>query len=150
VTVTRVEKDLAERTVTVVAEFDADPDRVWRLWADPRRLERWWGPPDHPATVHRHDLVPGGTVSFSFDGGEVPTVEWRVSEVEAPSRLVFEFSDPRVPVVTISVDIRERGGDGTVMLVKSAFEADADLETMLAIGFDRGLATSVTQADAAL
>jgi uncharacterized protein YndB with AHSA1/START domain len=152
VTVTRVDKDLAARTLTVAADFEADPDRVWRLWADPRRLERWWGPPDHPATVHSHDLVPGGTVSFSFAGGEVPTVEWHVREVEAPRRLVFEFADPRVPVVTISVDIREREGDagGTVMLVESTFETDADLESMLSIGFDRGLATSVGQADAAL
>jgi uncharacterized protein YndB with AHSA1/START domain len=152
VTVTRVDKDLPARTVTVVAEFEADLDRVWRLWADPRRLERWWGPPDHPATVHDHDLVPGGTVSFSFAGGEVPTVEWRVREVAPPRRLVFDFADPRVPVVTITVDIRPREGDGagTVMLVRSSFETDADLEAMLAIGFDQGLATSVAQSDAAL
>jgi uncharacterized protein YndB with AHSA1/START domain len=149
VTVVRVEKDTAARTVTVVAEFDAGADRVWGLWADPRRLERWWGPPGHPATVRRHDLVPGGTVSFTF-GGEVPEVEWRVREVEAPHRLRFEFADPRVPVVTISVDIRERDGEGTEMVVEGSFGSGAELEAMLAIGFDRGIATSVGQADAAL
>jgi uncharacterized protein YndB with AHSA1/START domain len=151
-TVTRVDRDLAERTITVVAEFDADVDRVWRLWADPRWLERWWGPPGHPATVGTHELVPGGTVSFCFDGGEVPSVEWRVREVEPPRRLVFDFVDPRVPLVTVAVEIGERGGDaaGTVMHVKSTFATDADLEAMLAIGFDQGLATSIAQADAAV
>jgi uncharacterized protein YndB with AHSA1/START domain len=149
-TVIRVEKDVAARAVTVVAEFDAGVDRVWPLWADPRRLERWWGPPGNPATVLTHDLAPGGSVSFSFAGGDVPTVEWKVREVEAPHRLVFDFADPRVPVVTIAVEINGRADGGTAMEVRSTFETDAELEAMLAIGFDQGLATSIGQTDAAL
>ena len=31
--------------MTMVAEFDAAPERLWRLWENPRQLERWWGPP---------------------------------------------------------------------------------------------------------
>ena len=30
-------------SMTMVAEFDAAPERLWNLWEDPRRLERWWG-----------------------------------------------------------------------------------------------------------
>ena len=43
----------AALTLTLEAEFDAPPERVWQLWADPRQLERWWGPPTYPATVDR-------------------------------------------------------------------------------------------------
>ena len=47
-TVTAVRKDPHRLTMTIEAEFDASPERVWQLWADPRQLERWWGPPTTP------------------------------------------------------------------------------------------------------
>ena len=42
-TVTTVRKDPEALTMTLTAEFEASPERVWQLWADPRQLERWWG-----------------------------------------------------------------------------------------------------------
>jgi hypothetical protein len=50
-TVMAVQKDPQNLTMTLTAEFDAPPMRVWQLWSDPRQLERWWGPPTYPATV---------------------------------------------------------------------------------------------------
>ncbi len=47
-----ITKDLENATLVVTSVFAASPDRVWRLWADPRQLERWWGP--GPLSVHRH------------------------------------------------------------------------------------------------
>jgi uncharacterized protein YndB with AHSA1/START domain len=41
-TVITTTKDPDALTLTVVAEFDADPARVWEVWEDPRQLERWW------------------------------------------------------------------------------------------------------------
>ena len=53
-TVTAVRKDPQTLTMTLEAEFDASPERVWQLWADPRQLERWWArrttPPPSPST----------------------------------------------------------------------------------------------------
>ena len=59
-----------QRSAWTPAEFDAPIERVWQLWADPRQLERWWGPPSHPATVERHDLTPGGDVTYFMTGPE--------------------------------------------------------------------------------
>jgi uncharacterized protein YndB with AHSA1/START domain len=67
-TVIRVDKDVDNLSLTLVAEFDAPIERVWQLWADPRRLERWWGPPAYPATVESHDLTPGGGVTYFMTG----------------------------------------------------------------------------------
>jgi uncharacterized protein YndB with AHSA1/START domain len=54
-TVTAVRKDPQALTMTIEAEFDASPERVWQLWADPRQLERWWGlrhtPPSSQSTT---------------------------------------------------------------------------------------------------
>ena len=90
-TVTAVRKDPQSRTMTLEAEFDASPERVWQLWADPRQLERWWGPPTYPATVDAHDLRPGGRVEYHMTGpeGDQPRGYWNVDEVQPPHRLVF-------------------------------------------------------------
>jgi uncharacterized protein YndB with AHSA1/START domain len=58
VTVISVVKDFERLIITLVADFDAPIERVWRLWADRRQLERWWGPPGYPAT----ELVRMGAV----------------------------------------------------------------------------------------
>jgi hypothetical protein len=52
-TVTAVRKDPQTLTLTLEAEFNASPERVWQLWADPRQLERWWGPADIPCHLHQ-------------------------------------------------------------------------------------------------
>ena len=65
-TVVDVRKDPQALTMTIDAEFDASPERVWQLWADPRQLERWWGPPTYPATFTTHDLAPGSHVEFEI------------------------------------------------------------------------------------
>ena len=67
-TVTAVHKDPDALTMTLTAEFDASPTRVWQLWADPRQLERWWGPPTYPATFTAHDLAPGSHVEYHMTG----------------------------------------------------------------------------------
>ncbi|WP_255596428.1 hypothetical protein [Cellulomonas sp. C5510] len=52
--VRQLEPDGVDRVLAAPAE------RVWRLRADPRQLERWWGPPSRPAAFTEHELVPGG------------------------------------------------------------------------------------------
>ncbi|MGB8382544.1 MAG: SRPBCC domain-containing protein, partial [Dermatophilaceae bacterium] len=66
--VTSVDKNLDNLTLTLVADFDASADRVWQLWANPRLLESWWGPPTYPATVVAHDLTAGGNVTYFMTG----------------------------------------------------------------------------------
>gem|GEM_PF-1502601 len=90
-TVTAVRKDPQRLTMTIEAEFDASPERVWQLWADPRQLERWWGPPTYPATFTAHDLAPGSHVEFHMTGptGDKPRGYWDILESDPPRRLVF-------------------------------------------------------------
>src|SRR5437764_4885789 len=90
-TVTAVRKDPQTLTMTLEAEFDARPERVWQLWADPRQLERWWGPPTYPATVDKHDLTAGGEVTYCMTGpdGETSRGWWRVTSVAPPRSLDF-------------------------------------------------------------
>ena len=108
--------------MTLTAEFDASPERVWQLWADPRQLERWWGPPTYPATFTEHDLTPGGRVEYHMTGpnGDQPRGYWEILEVDPPHRLVFRDGfanedgtpNPDFPMTTARVTHRGRSADG--------------------------------------
>src|SRR5687768_5349061 len=116
-TVTAVRKDPEALTMTLDAEFDASPERVWQLWADPRKLERWWGPPTYSATFTKHDLAPGSRVEYQMTGpaGVQTHGYWDVLEVEPPRRILFRDGfahadgtpNPDLPITTIRVGIEE-------------------------------------------
>ena len=159
-TVTAVRKDPAQRTLTLEADFEATPERVWQLWADPRQLERWWGPPTYPATVTSHDLRVGGKVEYHMTGpeGDQPKGYWIIDEVEPPHRLVFhdgfanEDGTPneQMPSNEARVSIQEIGDGRTRMLIESIFPTTEALEQMLAMGMEEGLRQAVGQIDAIL
>jgi uncharacterized protein YndB with AHSA1/START domain len=159
-TVTAVHKDPETLSLTLDAEFEASPERVWQLWADPRELERWWGPPTYPATVTAHDLRAGGRVEYHMTGpgGDQPRGYWEVVEVEAPHRLVFRDGfanddgtpNSDLPVTEARVTIEPIGGGRTRMPIRSVFPSLDALERLLAMGMEEGLRQAVGQIDAIL
>ena len=76
--ITSLDTDLDELTLTLVADFDASIERVWELWADPRKLERWRGPPTHPATFDKHDLSGRRRSCLLHDGTRGREAPWLV------------------------------------------------------------------------
>ena len=160
-TVTAVHKDPAALSMTLTAEFDATPERVWQLWADPRQLERWWGPPAYPATFTRHDLAPGSHVEYymTTPEGQTPRGYWDIVEAEPPRYLNIrdgfanedgtnndEMPGPGVMNVTIAPV-----GDGrTRMTIESIFPDAATMEQLLAMGQEEGMKEAVGQIDAIL
>jgi len=158
--VTDVRKDPAALTMTLTAEFDATPERVWQLWADPRQLERWWGPPSYPATFTAHDLAPGGRVAYHMTGptGDQPRGYWDVVEVEPPRRLVYvegfanEDGTPNddLPRNEGRMTIEAVDAGRTRMSIESIFPSAEAMEQILAIGMEEGLTQAVSQIDAIL
>jgi uncharacterized protein YndB with AHSA1/START domain len=63
--ISSVDTDYDNLTITLIADFDAPIERVWDLWSDPRKLETLVGPPDGPATFQTLDLTPGGEAHTS-------------------------------------------------------------------------------------
>jgi uncharacterized protein YndB with AHSA1/START domain len=159
-TVTAVRKDPEKLTVTLDAAFEASPERVWQLWADPRQLERWWGPPTYPATVTAHDLRSGGRVEYHMTGpeGDQSRGYWEILEANAPHRLVFRdgFADADgrpnsdMPINEVRVMINEVGGGQTRMSIESVFPDAAAMEQLRAMGMEQGLQEAVGQIDAIL
>jgi uncharacterized protein YndB with AHSA1/START domain len=159
VSVISVTKDFDSLTLTLVADFDAPTERVWRLWADPRLLERWWGPPSYPATVERHELAPGGEVTYVMTGpgGEKSRGWWRVTSVDPPKSLEFTdgFADQDgtpntdMPTTGVQVQLSEHDG-GTRMELRSFFDDREQMEQLVSMGVVEGLQGSVGQMDAVL
>lgn len=159
-TVTAVRKDPDALTMTIAAEFDASPERVWDLWADPRKLERWWGPPTYPATFTRHDLTPGSRIEYHMTGpeGDQPRGFWDVVEVDPPRRLVFRdgFShddgtpNDDLPVGEAHVSIEPIGEGRTRMSIESRFPTVEAMEQVLAMGMEEGMTQAMGQIDAIL
>jgi uncharacterized protein YndB with AHSA1/START domain len=118
--ITSIDKDVGDLTSTLIADFAAPVERVWRLWADPRQLERWWGPPTHPATVEDHDLKPGGAVTYFMTGPEGDTYRgwWRITSVAPPTSLDFidgfagQGGTPIADMPTTAVRMRLSEHDG--------------------------------------
>jgi len=154
-----VEKDVDSLSLTLVAAFEAPIERVWQLWADPRQLERWWGPPTHPATVHKHDLALGGEVTYVMTGpeGETSGGWWRVTSVDPPSSL--EFTDgwanqdgtPNTELPTSDVRVRLSEHDGsTRMELRFSFASIEHMERLERGGALEVFPQSVAQMDALL
>jgi uncharacterized protein YndB with AHSA1/START domain len=156
-TVTAVRKDTNALTLTLDAEFDAPPERVWQLWSDPRQLERWWGPPTYPATFTSHDFRTGGRVEYHMTGpeGDQPHGFWEITEADTPHRLAFRDGfanadgtpNTDMPLNDVEVTIEAIGGGRTRMSILSRFPDVAAMEQLLGMGMEEGLKEAVGQID---
>jgi uncharacterized protein YndB with AHSA1/START domain len=154
-----VDKDPQNLTMTVTAELDASPERVWQLWADPRQFERWWGAPGYPATATALDLRTGGKVEYHLSGpdGDTPTNVWEVVEADHPRRLVLRdaiVDDNDVPLdegpskFTVTFDAIESGR--TRMSIETRFPNAQALKVALDMDMDKMLDWSISQMEVVL
>lgn len=158
-TVVSATPDTQSLSLTIVTEFAATPERVWRLWSDPRQLERWWGPPTWPATFTELDLRPGGRAAYYMTGpeGEKAAGWWEFHTVQAPSSLAFDdgFADEdgtpseQMPVTRAEVGI-EATGSGSRMTIVSRFADAAQMRQLVEMGMVEGMSEALGQIDALL
>ena len=161
-TVTAVRKDPDKLTMTLDAEFDATPERVWQLWADRGQLQRWWGPPGYPATFTAHDFRVGGRSEYYMTGPEGPVAPggfWEIVELEPPRRLTIrdgftETDNASIDVPTgtglMNVTIEPLGGGRTRMSIENVFPDTATMEQLIAMGQEEGMKQALGQIDAIL
>ena len=158
--VTRVDKDPEALTMTITADLDATVERAWRLWAEPRQFEQWWGPPGYPTTVIDHDLRAGGRITFFMEGdqGERHDSTWEVIAADPPNHLELrdaDVDDDGRPndgnaMTALIVDIGARDGGGAWMAICIHFDSQAGMEQVLATGAEVGMRMVVSQIDGVL
>ena len=156
--VTSIRKDTEQLTMTVTAEYDVTADRAWQLWADPRQLERWWGPPTYPATVEKHDLTPGGHVSYCMMARRATrprVVEGARGRAAAPARGRGRLRRRDWRAKPGHADHGHAGRDrrpagGVTMTIASRFPSLEAMEQVLAMGMEEGIREAAGQIDAIL
>lgn len=157
--ITSLEKDFDNLTLTLIMDFDYPVERIWRLYADPRQLEQWWGPPGYPATVYEHDLSEGALVKYYMTSpeGQKHYGYWRVLEADPPTLLEVEdgFGDEQgnpdddMPVGRMRVEFSEHEG-GTRVTSVSTHASREDLEKLVQMGMEEGLRAAAGQIEAIL
>lgn len=157
--ITSVEKDLDALTMTVIADFAATRQRLWEAYTDPRQIEKFWGPVEWPATFTRHDVFVGGRSAYFMTGpdGERSAGFWEFLAVDDGT--FFEVRDG------FADDAGEENADMPTMRMTFAFEAtDAgsrlvttthfgsleQLEQLLGMGMEEGMASAMGQIDEVL
>ncbi|MCH7232805.1 SRPBCC domain-containing protein [Glycomyces sp. L485] len=157
--VTSVDKDFEQLTLTLIADFDAPAEQVWRLWEDPRKIERWWGPPTYPATFERHDFKQGGETAYYMTGpeGDKHYGWWKVTAIDPPRSVEITegFADdegrpiPEMPASIMRMRLSDHDG-GTRMELRSTFDSREQMDQLVEMGMEEGLAGAVGQMDALL
>jgi uncharacterized protein YndB with AHSA1/START domain len=151
--------DPDDLTMTMVAEFDAAPERLWDLYEDPRKLERWWGPEPYPATFTRYEFEPGGQCRYYMTGPDdfKHYGWWRIDSIDEPHRIEFtqglsgEDGEPVPGDQSLSgVVTLERIGSGTRMTVLTRFPDTELMAQMIGGGMQEGMSQAIGQIDALL
>jgi uncharacterized protein YndB with AHSA1/START domain len=101
---------------TIVREFDAPRETVWRAWTDENSVSAWWHPTGliTPRDSVSLDVRAGGQYRYTMVNGtdEYPTGGTYI-EVDEPSRLVFTWGEPGTPVAEspeVTVLLEDLGG----------------------------------------
>jgi uncharacterized protein YndB with AHSA1/START domain len=146
-------------SMTLVAEFDAAPERLWNLWEDPRMLERWWGPEPYPATFARYEFEPGGQCRWRMTGPEDFNRRgwWRIESIDRLRRIEFTMGlsgDDGEPVPGAQtmggIVTFQRTDSGTRMTVRTQFPDTELMEAMIGGGMEEGMRRAMGQIDALL
>jgi uncharacterized protein YndB with AHSA1/START domain len=75
---------------TISRSFKTSREKMFEVWSKAEHVARWWGPKDFTLTIHKFDLVTGGT--FHYHLANAAGLEmWGLHtylEVVAPERFV--------------------------------------------------------------
>lgn len=154
--ITSIEKDLDALTMTVVADFAAARERLWEAYTDPRQIEKFWGPVEWPATFTRHDVFVGGRSAYFMTGpeGERSSGFWEFLAVD--DGRFFEvrdgFADEDGEENTAMPSMRmtftfEDTEDGSRLVTTTYFGSLDQLEQLIELGMEEGMASAMSQID---
>lgn len=148
------EKDLTNKKIHVVREFNAPIEKVWKAWTDPELLEKWWGPKPWVAKTKTMDFTVGGAWLYWMEGPEGQK-HW--------SNVTFVAIEPETRFAADAVFSDEDGnaapgakpghwdnkfvaiGDKTKVVVDLSFDDEAVMKMMVEMGFEGGFTIGLNQ-----
>ena len=156
---TQVSKDLENKKVVVVREFDAPVQQVWEAWTNPRLLDLWWAPKPWRAETSKMDFREGGVWLYCMVGPEGERqwcyVGYETIKTNTNFTGIDAFCDENgninndFPVMHWNVAF-SKTGSGTSVRVDIKFSSVADLDKILEMGFEEGFTAALGNLDEVL
>ncbi len=149
-------KDIPNKRLTVVRDFDAPLHLVWQAWTESVILDQWWAPKPWKTETQSMDFSVGGLWLYTMAGPNrerhYSRVEYLAIEPEVNVSSVCVFCDeegraiPGAPVMNWLQQFRA-ADHGTTVTVFLSFPSDADFETILKMGFQEGFTMGLSNLD---
>lgn len=138
-------------TITIIREFDAPRERVFRAWTDPDLVVQWLGPRDVRMDVDRWDCRTGGSYRYTAgrDGEDFTAFFGSFHEIREPDRLVQTFTWEGAPdgVSLETLTLEELPDGRTRSVIVSVVESFEIRDAMLSSGMDVGVREGYEQLD---
>jgi uncharacterized protein YndB with AHSA1/START domain len=151
---TTIEADPDLPVITIVRDFAAPADRVFRAWTDPELVTRWMGPNEVEMKIDRWDATTGGHYRYTvWQGGqEVAGFYGSFHEVRPSERLVWTFTWEGMPDgVSLETMTFTDLGDGRTRLTSvSVVDSLEGRDAILASGMEVGVYEGYAKLDAVL
>ena len=136
--------------ITIVREFDATPDKLYRAWTEPELVAKWLGPKDLELRIDAWDCRTGGSWRYASvrDGEEIATFYGSFHEVRG-DRMTQTFTYEGMPdAVALETVWFEDIGDGrTRVRTQSLCDSMEGRDGMLSSGMDVGINEGYEQLD---
>lgn len=130
-------------TITIIREFDAPRERVFRAYIDPELYAQWIGPRSLTTKITRWSARTGGEWAYSShqDGVEVASFYGSFHEVRPSERIVWTFTWEGAPdgVSLETLTLEELPGGRTRATSLSVVESFEIRDQILASGMEVGV-----------
>jgi uncharacterized protein YndB with AHSA1/START domain len=134
-----------ESTITIVREFDATPEKFFKVVTNKELISKWWIGPGYDVRAEEMDVCEGGKWKFvqKMQDGTEFAFFGVYHEIAPGERVVqtFEFSGlpERGHVIMERMELADAGEGKTRMTVTQGYLSAADRDGMLQSGMEDGM-----------
>lgn len=154
-----VKKDVANKKIVVLRDFDAPVERVWEAWTDRNLLDLWWAPKPWKARTKSMDFREGGTWLYAMVGpdGEEHWSRADYQQIIPQKQFIAQdaFCDQHGTIIPDPPGMHWKSeftsyGDTTTVRIEITFASEADLHKILEMGFEEGFKSGLNNLDEVL
>ena len=152
----RITKNTDSKKITVVKEFDAPIERVWKAWTTRQELDKWWAPKPWKAVTKKMDFKEGGLWLYKMAGpnGEQQWASMEYKKINEPAFFVAidSFTDENGNITKEFPSSQWKNSftetaDGTKVEVEISFDKKEDMDKLLQTGFEQGFTAGLENLD---
>ncbi|MBS4028785.1 MAG: SRPBCC domain-containing protein [Ignavibacteriales bacterium] len=144
---TQIVKDIPNKKLTVIREFSAPLEKVWRAWTESSVLDQWWAPRPWKAETKTMNFTEGGSWLYAMVGPDNSRHWAKVNFTSIHHHVSFQAKDlfcdengnrnNDFPMLSWKVEFQSTQS-GTKVTVEITSNTQADLEKIIAMGFEEG------------